>query len=39
MRQDIIDFIKDYRVIILIVFLVISVASISISGITEGLES
>ncbi len=38
MRQDIIDFIKDYRVIILIVFLVISVASISISGITEGLD-
>ena len=38
MRQDIIDFIKDYRVIILIVFLVVSVASISISGITEGLD-
>ena len=38
MRQDIIDFIKDYRVIILIGFLVISVASISISGITEGLD-
>ncbi|MGA2676896.1 MAG: preprotein translocase subunit SecD [Methanobacterium sp.] len=38
MRQDIINFIKDYRVIILIVFLVVSVASISISGITEGLD-
>jgi preprotein translocase subunit SecD len=38
MRQDIIDFIKDYRVIILIVFLVLSVASISLSGITEGLD-
>ena len=38
MRQDIIDFIKDYRVLILIAFLVISVASISISGITEGLD-
>ncbi len=38
MRQDIIDFIKDYRVLILIGFLVISVASISISGITEGLD-
>ena len=38
MRQDIIDFIKDYRVIILIVFLVVSVASISLSGITEGLD-
>jgi preprotein translocase subunit SecD len=38
MRQDIIDFIKDYRVIILIVFLIASIASISISGITEGLD-
>jgi preprotein translocase subunit SecD len=38
MRQDIIDFIKDYRVIILIVFLVVSVASISLIGITEGLD-
>ncbi len=37
-REDIINFVKDYRVIILIVFLIASVASISINGITEGLD-
>ncbi len=37
-REDIIGFIRDYRVIILIVFLIASIASISINGVTEGLD-
>jgi preprotein translocase subunit SecD len=36
--SDIIDFLKDYRVILLIVLLVGSIAAISILGITEGLD-
>lgn len=38
MNSKIIDFLKDYRVILLIVLLVISVASISINGIQQGLD-
>lgn len=37
-REDIIGFIRDYRVLILIIFVVGSLASISINGITEGLD-
>lgn len=38
MRQSVTDFFKDYRVILLIVLLIGSVASISIFGIQEGLD-
>ncbi len=38
MNQAIIDFFKDYRVILIIILLIGSVASISIFGIQEGLD-
>jgi len=38
MNQAIIDFFKDYRVILMIILLIGSVASISIFGIQEGLD-
>lgn len=36
--SDIVDFLKDYRVILLIVFIIGSLASISILGIEQGLD-
>ncbi|MGF7119145.1 preprotein translocase subunit SecD [Methanobacterium oryzae] len=36
--SDIVDFLKDYRVILLIVFIIGSIASISILGIEQGLD-
>ncbi|HTX61502.1 MAG TPA: preprotein translocase subunit SecD [Methanobacterium sp.] len=38
MRDSVIEFFKDYRVILLIVLLIGSVASISVLGIQEGLD-
>lgn len=38
MRQSIKEFFKDYRVIILIIFIIGSVASISMNGIEQGLD-
>lgn len=38
MNQAIIDFFKDYRVILIIILLIGSVASISVFGIQEGLD-
>ncbi len=36
--SDIVDFLKDYRVIVLVVLLIGSLASISLYGISEGLD-
>ncbi|MEL7669155.1 preprotein translocase subunit SecD [Methanobacterium sp.] len=36
--SDVIDFLKDYRVIVLVVLLVGSLASISLYGVSEGLD-
>ncbi|MGZ7135605.1 MAG: preprotein translocase subunit SecD, partial [Methanobacterium sp.] len=36
--SDVIDFLKDYRVIILIVLVIVSLAAISVYGIQQGLD-
>ncbi len=38
MKQSITDFFKDYRVLILIAFIILSIGSISINGIQQGLD-
>lgn len=38
MRKEVIDFLKDYQTILLIVLLIGSVASVSVFGIQEGLD-